>query len=138
MSRFEENKKFLKQYRIYIRQIKRLEDRLYKIDDRIETTQSPQISGMPGGGIPRTLSDDLSEREELGKRINSLNEESESIRISILNCIDHLENPNQANVLEMYFIRDVNLEAIAEILHYSTRQVIRLYRQGINNIMAPI
>lgn len=136
MSKFEDNKKFLRRYRLYVRQIKRLEDKLYCVDDRIESTQSPSISGMPGGGIPRTLSDDLNERDELNKRINSLIKESETIRDEILNCIDHLENPNESNVLEMYFIRDITLEAIAEILHYSTRQVSRLYRQGISDIVA--
>lgn len=136
MSKFEDNKKFLKRYRLYVRQIKRLEDRLYNVDDRIESTQSPSISGMPGGGIPRTLSDDLSEREELGERINILVKESEVIKNEILKCIDHLENANESNVLEMYFIRDINLEAIAEVLHYSTRQVNRLYSQGVIHIVA--
>lgn len=136
MSKFDDNKKFLKRYRVYVRQIRRLEDKLYSVDDRIESTQSPSISGMPGGGIPRTLSDDLSEREELGQRINSLVKESESIKNEILKVIDHLDNPHQSDVLEMYFIRDVNLETIAEVLHYSTRQVNRLYSQGILSIVA--
>jgi len=72
----------------------------------------------------------------LNKRINELVKESESIKKRILKAIDHLENANQSDVLEMYFIRDINLEAIAEILHYSTRQVNRLYSQGILHIVA--
>lgn len=136
MSKFDDNKKFLKQYRIYLRQINRLEDQLYHVDDRIESTQSPSISGMPGGGIPRALSDDLNERDELGERINALVKESEAIKITILKAIDHLENANESNVLEMYFIRDITLESIAEVLHYSTRQVNRLYSQGVLHIVA--
>lgn len=138
MSNFEENKKFLKRYKPYLKQINRLEDRLYELDDRIESTRSPRISGMPGGGIPRTLTDELVERNELESRINDLIKESKVIKTEIIFALDHLENPNEANVLEMYFIRDIDLEAVAETLHYSTRQVNRLYSQGVVNIMAPL
>ena len=135
MTRFEENKKFLKRYKPFLRQLKRLEDRLYQLDDRIESTHSARITGMPGGGIPRGLNDELSQREELEQRIDNLLKESTPIKKEIINVLDHLDNPNQANVLELFFINDMDLYTISENLDYSFRQANRLYKEGILNVI---
>lgn len=133
--KFQDNKKFLKRYKPYYRQIQRLEERLYQLDDRIESTHSPRITGMPGGGLPRGLSDELAQREELENRINKLLSESKPIKVEILTVLDHLTNPNQANVLELFFINDMDLCAISDNLGYSFRQANRLYKEGILNVI---
>lgn len=133
--KFQENKKFLKRYTPFLRQLKRLEERLYQLDDRIESTHSARITGMPGGGIPRGLNDELVQREELESRINKLLVESKPIKTEILDTLDHLDNPNQANVLELFFINDMDLCTISENLDYSFRQANRLYKEGILNVI---
>ncbi|GEO48475.1 hypothetical protein [Companilactobacillus kimchii] len=133
--KFQENKKFLKRYKPFLRQLKRLEERLYQLDDRIESTHSARITGMPGGGIPRGLNDELGQREELEQRINNLLMESRPIKHEILSTLDHLDNPNQANVLELFFINDMDLYTISENLDYSFRQANRLYKEGILNVI---
>lgn len=136
MNKFEKNKKFLKRYLPYSRQLNRLKEKLYQLDSRIESTHSANITGQPGGGLRKELSDDLSKREQLENRINDLVEESNPIKMEILKAIDHLDNPNEANVLEMFFIEDIKLAAVSEQLSYSFRQTTRFYSQGVNHISA--
>lgn len=135
MNSFDTNKKFLNRYKPFLRQLKRLEERLYQLDDRIESTHSARITGMPGGGIPRGLNDELVQREELESRINKLLIESKPIKEEILDTLDHLENPNQANVLELFFINDMDLYSISTSLDYSLRQANRLYKEGVLNVI---
>lgn len=136
MKNFDKNKKFLKRYLPYYRQINRLEEKLFELDSRVESTHSPSITGQPGGGLRHELQDDLSKREQLENRINDLVQESIPIKTEILKAIDHLDNPNEANVLEMFFIDDIKIASIAEQLSYSFRQANRFYSQGVYNISA--
>lgn len=131
---FEKNKSFLRRYRPYRRQIKRLETKLYIIDDRIESTHSPKITGMPSGGARRELADDLIQREEIEQRINGIIEEAQPIKSEILNVIDHLSNSLEASILEQYFIDDIQLDTIAKQMTYSIRQVKRLYGDAVRKV----
>ena len=114
--------------------IKMLEERLYTIDDRIESTQSPKITGLPGGGLRHSLEDDLIKREEIENRINTLLKESKPIRLEILDRIDHLKNVRDAQVLEMYFVDDTSMVTIANKLGYSLSSIKTWYSDGVYNI----
>lgn len=131
---FEKNKSFLRRYRPYQRQIKRLETKLILIDDRIESTHSPKLTGMPSGGQRRELADDLIQREEIEQRINRIIVEAKPIKAEILNSIDHLSNSLEASILEQYFIEDVQLDTIAKQMSYSIRQVKRLYGDAVRKV----
>jgi len=131
---FETNKSFLRRYRPYRRQIKRLETKLYLVDDRIESTHSPAITGMPSGGQRRELTDDLIQREELEQRINRIVREAQPIKSEILDVIDHQANSLEASILEQYFIEDIQLDTIATQMSYSIRQVKRLYGAAVRKI----
>lgn len=130
---FEEHKKFFRQYRHYHRHIERLENRLYDLDRKLETIHAVKLTGLPKGGLPRDLSDSLQQREELEQRINKLVVESKPIKDKILDVIDHLEDDVEGQVLEMYFIEDIQLDSVAKQLHYSIRQIKRLYGNGVRN-----
>lgn len=132
MDEFQKNKKFLKRYKPYKRNIDRLEQRLFELDVELENLKSPQLSGMPKGSPQmRDLTKRFDKKTELNNRINKLNEEGQPIKDEILDVIDHLENSRQAAILELYFIDDLNLNQIAFKLKYSYRQVSRLYGAGV-------
>lgn len=134
---FEKNKKFLRRYRPYFRQIKRLETKLYVIDDRIESVHSPSMTGQPGGGKRRELADDLIRREEIEERINHLIKKSRPVKLEITDCLDELSNSLEASILEQYFIEDIQLDTIAIQMSYSFRQVKRLYGDGVRHVHVP-
>lgn len=137
MGDFETNKKYLRRYRPYFRQIKRLETKLFLVDDRIASTHSPSMSGQPGGGRPRELADDLITKEDLNNRINKLISKSRPIKLEIMDCLDKLTNSLEASILEQYFIEDIQLDTIAIQMSYSFRQVKRLYGDGVRNTVVP-
>lgn len=129
---FQKNKKFLKRYKPYKRNIDRLEQRLFELDVELENLKSPQLSGMlKGSPQMRDLTKRFDKKTELNNRINKLNEEGQPIKDEILDVIDHLENSHQAEVLELYFIGDIGLIDIANQLSYSFRQASRLYGNGV-------
>ena len=137
MGEFEVNKRYLRRYRPFFRQIRRLETKLSVIEDRIRTVHSPSMSGQPGGGKRRELADDLIEKEELEVRIERLIKKSRPVKAEVTQCIDGLENSLEATVLEQYFIEDIQLDTIALQMSYSFRQVKRLYGDGVRHVKCP-
>lgn len=137
---YQNNKRYLKQYRPFKRQIDRLQQQLYELECQMENVGSMNMDGMPKGGtVQRDLSNGIDKHSELIDRIDGLVKEALPVRREILASIDHLENPNQSQVLEMYFIGDMPLEVIAEHLGYSLRQTRRFHGDGIKaiKIMGP-
>ncbi|MFO1546686.1 DUF1492 domain-containing protein [Lactiplantibacillus plantarum] len=131
---FQKNRKYIKQYLPYALQIESLENRLTELNYKIDSISSPIVTGQPGGGEKRELADDLAKKEELKSRIDSLVSESKSIKNGLLNCIDRIGNPIQANVLELRYIDAMNVAQIGDVLGYSVRQVIRQCNKGISRI----
>lgn len=135
---FQTNKQYLKRYKPYKRQIERLRQQLYELECQMENVGSMNMDGMPKATTTsqRDLSTSIDKHTELINRIDGLVKEALPIRREILASIDHLENPNQSQVLEMYFIGDMPLEVIAEHLGYSPRQTSRFYGDGVAAISA--
>ena len=65
-------KRFLRRYQNNLSCISRLEAKLVILDERITTIKSPNYSGMPRGGVPVTLDDLLSDKDDLERRIKNL------------------------------------------------------------------
>lgn len=112
----------------------RLKEKAYEIDNRLISLKSKTITDMPRGGIAITRDDVLIEKEEILDRIESLNKISIPIRKEILVAIDTVENTNQAETLECFFIKGMTLEEIAEHLNYSVRQTVRIYGKAVRAI----
>lgn len=124
-------KKFLKRYRRNNALIDRLEIKLQELDARIYSLKSPIISDMPKGGKTVEVSDLISEKMDLEKRINRLVKKGRIYRDDILDQIDELEDPRHATVLEAFFIECKDFDTIAEENGYTKRHVIRLYSEAI-------
>lgn len=135
MDEFQKNKKFLKRYKPYKRNIDRLKERVNDLNVKMENLKSPQISDMPKGSPKqRDFTEEMTMKAELKKRIDNLKIEGQPIKDEICSIIDHLANPHQAAVLELYFIDDFKFEQIAKKLNYSNRQVARLYGSGVMSL----
>lgn len=73
-------------------------------------------------------------RNETIYRIEELKKQSKNIRIEIYDALDQLDNYNEVEILEMFFIFDYDFDTIAEETAYSVRHVIRAYSSGIRKI----
>lgn len=114
--------------------VDRWEEKLYRLDSRIISIQSPALKSEPSSSIKITLDDLLIQRKEIEERINIFLEDARTIRKQIEDALDKLENDNEARVLDLYFLERKNLVKIAEILNYSERHVTRLYVNGVKSI----
>lgn len=131
---FQKNKSYLMRYRNTVEHINVLEEKLYLLEDRIQTVRRPVLSDMPKGGTPITTNDLIIQKTELMERISRLLEKASKIRAEIMTAIDTLDNHKQAEILELYFIDQVSIIDIAEVMDRSTRHIFRLYSSGINAI----
>lgn len=127
-------KRYLKRYKKNNALIDRLENKLVDLDARIYKIKSPNYSGMPRGGTPVTLEDLLSEKLETEERINRLSVKSKKLRRETIEKIDESDNPRHAEILELFFVQCMSFDMIAEKTGYTTRHVIRLYTEAINNL----
>ncbi|WP_338547394.1 hypothetical protein V1225_01685 [Emergencia sp. JLR.KK010] len=127
----KEKKRFLKRYRKNQACIERLEEKLLTLDESIKTVKPPSLSGMPRGGIPTSISDLISDKEELSGRILRMKEKGRALKSEILVDIDALGDSRYCMVLESYFIDGLSLEEIAELEGYTTRHTYRLYSEAV-------
>lgn len=114
--------------------VDRWEEKLYRLDSKINSIQSPALKSEPSSSIKITLDDLLIQKKEIEDRINYFLKGARSLRIEIENVLDKLENTNQARVLDLYFLSRMNLLKISELLNYSERHVTRLYVDGVKKI----
>lgn len=125
-------KRSLKRYRKNLACIRRLEEKLNILDERITAVKSPNLSGMPRGGVPVTIDDLLSDKIDLEKRIEKLKAKSRDLKAAVYEEIDSIEDPRYCEVLEAHFIDGLTFESIADEMGYTERHVYNLYKEAIN------
>ncbi|MFT8425664.1 MAG: hypothetical protein ABF630_09400 [Liquorilactobacillus sp.] len=131
---FRMNKGYLIKYRIIMNKVDRWEEKLYRLDSKINSIQSPALKSEPSSSIKITLDDLLIQKKEIEERINNFLKDARKLRTEIEDALDNLENDNEARVLDLYFLSRMNLLKISQVLNYSERHVTRLYVDGIKSI----
>lgn len=133
---YKKHKRALKRYRKNRTLIDNLEEKLVKVDERILKIKSTNFNSTGGGrGKIQTIEDLIADKDDLERRINNLCQKGRQIKREVADIIDTLEEPQQAKVLEMFFIECKSIEIIADELAYNQRHVVRLFNAGINNIV---
>lgn len=127
----ESKKRSLKKYKKNLAKLSRLEEKLYTLDERIQSIRSPRMSDVPRGGTPVTLVDLLADKEELEERIARQKAANRNMRHAIIEELDRLDDAKHIEVLELFFIQGLTPEEIAEELCYNVRTVYRLYSEGV-------
>lgn len=127
----KQKKRYLKRYRKNIACVKRLEGKLANITDRLEAIRSPNLSGMPRGGVPVAKEDLISDKIDLENRIERLKAKSRDLKASVCELIDTLEDPRYCEILEAHFIDGISFEDIADDMGYTERRVYALYAEAI-------
>lgn len=127
----EQKKKFLKRYKKNKNCITRLEEKLNTLTDRIESTKSPNFSGMPRGNNPVDIADLISDKSDLENRIARLKKKGQIFKTEILEAIDSLDDSRYCEVLEGFCIDCKTIDEIAEDIGYSSRWTYDLYSEAI-------
>ena len=124
-------KRFLKRYRKNLNCIVRLEEKLALLEVKLNSVRSPNLSGMPRGGVPVTIEDLVADKIDLENRIKRLKEKSKRLKLEILEEIDSLDDSRYVAILEGFFIDCLSMEDIAENEGYTIRHVYTLYHNAI-------
>ena len=124
-------KRSLKRYQKNLACIRRLEEKLKLLDERITAVKSPSMSGMPRGGTPVTIADLVADKIDLEKRIEKLRSKSRDLKTSVYEEIDSLEDTRYCEVLEAHFIDGLTFESIAAEMGYTERHIYTLYSEAI-------
>lgn len=130
--KIKKKKRFLKSYRMNLKKISRLESKVSRLDERLTSIRSPNLSGMPRGGIPVSKDELISDKEDLLDRIKRLKDKGRKIKRDIEREIDSLEDPRYCDILEYYFIDCLSMDQTAEEIGYSVRYTYELYSEAIS------
>lgn len=129
-----ELKKHLRRYKKQMLVIRRLENKLANIDDKIYKIKTVSYSDEPKGGQPITITDLLSDKIELEERINHLVQKARQLRSETLSEIDMLDDPRYAEVMEQYYIECKTFEDIADSTGYTLRHIMRLQSEALKSM----
>lgn len=127
----KQKKRSLRRYRKNLSCIKRLENKIAQLDERMLKIKSTNLSGMPRGGVPITIDDLMSDKLDLENRVKRLKLKSRGLKNAVCEEIDSLEDPLQCEVLEAFFIDCKSIEDIAEELGYTDRHIYSVYSEAI-------
>lgn len=130
----ERKKRSLKRYKKNLACIRRLEDKLVSLDERITSVKTPNLSGMPRGGTPVTVDELIADKIDLEDRIKRLRKKQRDLRQQTLDEIDSLDDVRYCEILEAFFIDCIPLEDIAENEGYTVRHVYRLYSEAVTQL----
>lgn len=127
----KQKKRSLKRYKNNLVCIRRLEEKLYHLDEKIKSVKSSNLSGMPRGGIPVTIEDLISDKTDLERRIKRRKEKNKIVKSQILDEIDSLDDSRYCEILEAFFIDCKTIPDIAEEMGYTDRYIYDLYSQAV-------
>lgn len=126
--RFEKQKEFLNRYKVEMKKIARLQEKLISVESSLNTVNQEDKNNLE------------IEKRELERRILNLANRAQLIKSEIhdrIDAIDNskaLENIKFAEVLEQFFLSEKTFAQIAESMNYTERYVIRLYSAAVRAI----
>ena len=130
----ERKKRYLKRYKRNKACIERLEAKRDRLDEKITSVRSPNLSGMPRGGTPITVEDLIADKMETEKRIERLKVRGKKLREDILDWIYTLDDSRYIELLESHFIYGHSIDETAENIGYSKRYTYLLYTKAIEEL----
>lgn len=132
----EKKKKYLREYRMHGRKIKRIEAEIAEIRS-MKLYPSVNNDGMPHGSSQSDLSGYAA---TLNSRENELYLEGvKEVKAykNIMACINNLSEPDERDVLFYRYIRGENWWKIADLMSYSERWVYNLHGKALKKLKIP-
>jgi len=131
----EAKRDYLARYKPYAMQIKRLQQRLNKVNEMLRNLD---CHGLSEFRQQRMRYDYQLQHDELEQRISGIQTESEPIKQELLNCIASVPNTDWANTLRLRFIDCLPCNEIAIRLYVAIRTVSRWQHDAIEAITIPV
>ena len=125
MTENEKKKEYLRQYRIHVRRIHRINAEIAELRS-MKISPSMNNDGMPhGSSVDRDLSGYVAEKERLEKEIEK--EKTKSVRsyVEIMGCINKLQRERERDVLYYRYVKEMEWWDVTKRVGYSQREVYR-------------
>ena len=135
MVTLEELKKLLKSYTAICREIERLQNEIKKIQETYADINAVNLDGMPKSNratshIENVVVNMLTLKDKYAEMLDN----AISNKIEIENIIESIKDATGKIILQYRFLDNYTFERIAELTHYSTRQVINIYNNTLKSL----
>lgn len=129
-------KEFLRRARSVDRRVDEAQERVQRLRARLESGRMSSVTGMPrGGGSDWTeTADRLIELEQV---VNQRTRELVRWKLAAIDAIRGVEEPREAEVLELYYIDGYKWSQVAERMSLDERQVFRLHGRALLKVKVP-
>lgn len=131
----EKKKTFLKRYKKNLAKIRRVEEKIEFINDKMINLKAVRISDEPKGTSSISQAELLSDKILYEERLTYLKNKSQQFKKEIIEVIYTLDDTRYIEVLEAFFIECLTFEQIADKLGYNKRWIIRLYGKALGMIV---
>ena len=129
-------KEFLRRARSVDRRVDEAQERVERLRARLESGRMSSVTGMPrGGGSNWTeTADRLIELEQV---VNQRTRELVRWKLAAIDAIRGVEEPREAEVLELYYIDALTWEQVAQRMALDLRWVYRLHGRALTKVRVP-
>lgn len=129
-------KEFLRRARSVDRRVDEAQERVQRLRARLEAGRMSSVTGMPrGGGSDWTeTADKLIELEQV---VNQRTRELVRWKLAAIDAIRRVEEPREAEVLELYYIDGLTWEQVAQRMALDLRWVYRLHGRALTKVRVP-
>ena len=129
-------KEFLRRARSVDRRVDEAQERVQRLRARLESGRMSSVTGMPrGGGSDWTeTADKLIELEQV---VNQRTRELVRWKLAAIDAIRGVEEPREAEVLELYYIDALTWEQVAQRMALDLRWVYRLHGRALTKVRVP-
>lgn len=129
-------KEFLRRARSVDRRVDEAQERVERLRARLESGRMSSVTGMPrGGGSDWTeTADRLIELEQV---VNARTRELVRWKLAAIDAIRAVEEPREAEAMELYYIDSYNWEQVAKRMNVDVRTVHRWHGQGLLRVKVP-
>lgn len=126
-------KEFLRQARSVDRRVDEAQERVQRLRARLESGRMSSVTGMPrGGGSDWTETADR--LIELEQAVNARTRELVRWKLAAIDAIRSVEEPREAEVLELYYIDGFTWEQVAHRMALDLRWVYRLHGRALTKV----
>jgi len=129
-------KEFVRRARSVDRRVDEAQERVERLRARLESGRMSSVTGMPrGGGSDWTeTADRLIELEQV---VNQRTRELVRWKLATIDAIKSVEEPREAEVLELYYIDALTWEQVAQRMALDLRWVYRLHGRALTKVRVP-
>ena len=118
------------------RRVDEAQERVERLRARLESGRMSSVTGMPRGGSSdwTETADRLIELEQV---VNQRTRELVRWKLAAIDAIKSVEEPREAEVLELYYIDGFTWEQVAHRMALDLRWVYRLHGRALTRVKVP-